>query len=363
LSKICIAIGSLVKSGAERGIEDIARELSKKHDVTLVAYQKKGAPSAGWEDHRVELVEFEFGVLNYYVLSPMRLVAKLREIAPDICIQGNVGDLTGYLGAYCRLHDCRFVYHSTCNWDTMPWSSLQISDTPASIFWYELGLATADLIVTQTHDIAATFRRKFLGLKRVAYVPPMYDASPVPVPRKKSNYALWMARMVWYKRPELFVRLARSLPDCEFVMAGGGPLASHVERMSKAVPNLRFLGNVEHFVAERLSSEARLFVNTSTYEGFPLTFLESAARRTPLVSLYYDPDEIICRFGLGCHSRSFDKLVDDVSNLMDDDGLCKMYGSNIRNYVLENHSPRVAMAAYERELSRLPIRTNAHLRE
>ena len=354
--KICIALGSLVKSGAERGISDVARVLSTKHDISLVAYQHKDARAESWADFSIRLVEFKFGVLNYFVFGPLRLFSTLRQIDPDVCIQCAVGDLTGLIGAYSRLHNSRFIYHSANNMDLILRSAYWVTKSPISLFQYAFGLASADLVVAQTREIAEQFRNKFLGLKRVAYVPPIYDASSVRAPVSKSNYALWLARMVWFKQPELFIRLARSLPRYSFVMAGGGPMESEMRRLSGALPNLRFLGQVEHETAEQLCAKARVFVNTSTFEGFPLTFLEAAARRTPQVNLNYDPDEVICRYRLGFHSRSFEKLVKDVSSIMEDDHLTRELGDNARRYVIKKHSPEAALEAYESALSKLPIK-------
>ena len=349
-----------MKSGAERGIADVAKVLSTKHDVTLVAYQNEGTRADSWYGCKLKLVEFKFGVLNYFVFGPQNLFNTLNQIDPDVCIQCAVGDLTGLIGAYSRLHNSRFIYHSANNMDLILRSAFWVTRSPIALLYYSLGLTSTDLIVAQTHEIANQFRRKFFGLKRVAYVPPIYDASTVRPPANKLNYILWLARMVWFKQPELFIRLAHNLPQYQFVMAGGGPMASEIERLAKPLPNLRFLGQVEHPHAERLCAQARVFVNTSTYEGFPLTFLEAAARRTPQVNLNYDPDEVICRYRLGFHSRSFDKLVEDVASIMENDRLCSELGDNARKYVIEKHSPKAALDAYESVLITLPTKNRSH---
>lgn len=213
-----------------------------------------------------------------------------------------------------------------------------------------MGLTLADVVVAQTEAIAQKFRQKFFGTKKVAVIPQMYPAANVSPPKHKSPFILWLARLVWYKRPDLFVKLARALPSFQFVMVGSGPLEEQVQRLARHTRNITLLGAVTHDEAERLCGEASVFVNTSLFEGFPNTLLECAARETPFVSLEYDPDEVICKYELGLHSESFYKLIEDVRTLMKDDGMRSEFGRNGRRYVLQNHSPDLTISAYERVL-------------
>ena len=309
----------------------------------------------GWQTNP-EIVEYQMGYVNYLVHAHAALARKLKQLDPDVCIQRSAGDLTGFVGTYCRLGNCRFVYHSASNWDVNPQIALWLSASPITLIYYSLGLVLADVIVAQTHDIANLFAKKFMGKKPVGIVPQVYDARPISPVRRKTKFALWIARLIWYKRPDVFLKLARASPECEFVMAGSGPLQGYVEEHAKSIPNLRFLGQVNHITAEELCGKAQLFVNTSMIEGFPNTLLECAARETPYVTLEYDPDEVICKNQIGLHSRSFNKLKEDVEHLMTDDSLRSELGRNGRKYVLEKHSPGQTVEAYERVLSKLAIK-------
>jgi glycosyltransferase involved in cell wall biosynthesis len=240
----------------------------------------------------------------------------------------------------------RFVYHSASNWDATSQLIVWLSPSPLSLFYYQLGLSLADVIVAQTRQIAKQFEKMFKGFKRVAIVPQVYDAIAVSAPREKEPFVLWMARMVWYKHPEIFVELARSLSHIRFVMGGNGPLFPAIKSRAKGLDNLTLLGSINHDLAQELCGKAQLFVNTSMIEGFPNTLLESAARETPYVTLKYDPDEVICVHKIGLHSESFVDLVNGVSRLMNDSSLRTQLGRNARKYVLENHTPALAANAY-----------------
>jgi glycosyltransferase involved in cell wall biosynthesis len=355
--RICFASGLSI-AGAERQTASLAKILSQQHDVVLVGLARKEdkVDLTGWEGLQLEVVRFEMGYHNYLVLAHLALLRKLRQLQPDVCIQRAVGDATGFVGTSCRIIHSRFIYHSASNLDANPRLTLWLSPSPISLLYYSVGLLLADVIVAQTHEIASQFRRKFLGTKHVAIVPQVYDASAVKVPREKGDFVFWLARLVWYKRPDLFLKLAEALPEVHFVMAGGGPLETEIARRSSLLRNVTFLGPVTHEYAERLCGRAKAFVNTSVIEGFPNTLLEAGARETPYVSLQYDPDGLICNRKIGFHSRSFASLIDDVRQVVHDDQLRARLGRNARKYVLEEHSPQLALKAYSKILDSLPTR-------
>ena len=354
MMKVCFVTG-LSKFGAERQTYEIAIRLADRHDVSVVGFSRRGAEveKGEWAGLNLHIVEYEMGYFNYLVRAPFELARTLRKLEPDVCIQRSVGDLTGFVGTYCRLHNSRFIYHSANIVDVKPQTAFMLFNSPLSLCLYSLGLSLTDVIVAQTQDIARLFSQDLWRLKRVAVVPQLYDASTVQPPPRKSNFILWLARLVWYKRPEIFVELARQLPEYQFVMAGTGPLQTDVERLAKSVANLKYVGGIDHERAEELCGEARLFVNTSDFEGFPNTLLECGARETPFISLGYDPDEVICKYRIGLHSRSFNRLTEHVSLLMNDDLTRRELGRNARRYVIENHSPKVTIQAYDRILNQL----------
>ncbi len=76
------------------------------------------------------------------------------------------------------------------------------------------------------------------------------------------------------------------------------PLYQRVERGAQALPNLKFHGQVKFGMTRALFARARIFVNTSSFEGFPNTYLQAWANGVPVVATF-DPDGIIAARGLG----------------------------------------------------------------
>ena len=102
-------------------------------------------------------------------------------------------------------------------------------------------------------------------------------------------------------------------------------------------------------------AQASVFVNTTMpgREGFPNTYIQAWMHETPVVTLDCDPDEIIKTHGLGFHSSSFEKMVDDVSKLCTDKELRLSMGKRAHAYALEHHDIRKLADQVDKLFSRI----------
>jgi glycosyltransferase involved in cell wall biosynthesis len=71
---------------------------------------------------------------------------------------------------------------------------------------------------------------------------------------------------------------------------------------------------------------------------FPNTFIQAWMRKTPVVSLDTDPDDVIKKNQLGLHSANFDQMVKDVRLLLTDTHLCQHMGENAYRYATKEHN-------------------------
>lgn len=161
---------------------------------------------------------------------------------------------------------------------------------------------------------------------------------------------LWVASISSVKNPDLFIELARSIPNAQFMMVGG-ELGDHqlyekVRNAARALPNLALEGFVPYPEVNRYFEKSSIFVNTSSIEGFPNTFIQAWARYTPVVSLNVDPDDIIRNEKLGFHSGTFEQLVSDVTTLLENGELRQTMGYNARKYVEREHDIRKNVKKY-----------------
>jgi glycosyltransferase involved in cell wall biosynthesis len=167
---------------------------------------------------------------------------------------------------------------------------------------------------------------------------------------KDKSFVLWVGRNLDKKRPELFVELARKLPEYSFVMI----MAPSIRRddreyrdYSKSLPNFEYKGFLPFHEADAYFDQAKLLVSTSEREGFPNVFLQAWQALCPVVSLQVDPDQVIDRFDLGRVSRDFDEMVNHVRSLMDNDELRNRLARNGVNYINRYHSLSAVVDDYE----------------
>ncbi len=114
---------------------------------------------------------------------------------------------------------------------------------------------------------------------------------------------LWVSRCQPVKRPHLFLDLVEALPERLFEMICPREdvgLWESVASRAKKMANLRFIEKVPYHEIQQHYDAARVFVNTSEWEGWPNSFIQAGLGRTSLLSLAVNPDGIFERFGLGC---------------------------------------------------------------
>lgn len=114
------------------------------------------------------------------------------------------------------------------------------------------------------------------------------------------DYVLWVGRIVPEKAPHLLVRAFRSVPtDARLVIVGGSSFtddyAARLEREAAADPRVVLPGYVYGTALEELFSNAALYVQPSLLEGLPLTLLEAAAYRRPVVASDIGPHREVLR--------------------------------------------------------------------
>ena len=170
---------------------------------------------------------------------------------------------------------------------------------PARGWLYELALRRVDRVIAMSEYQRAGFTKR--GLRPGFYRNLLLDAAGGESP--KDVDFLWVASAQPLKQPGLFLDLAARLPERRFVMIC--PLKQdrafweRTRARAAALPNVEFHPLVPYHTVQMFFHRARVFVNTSDYEGFPNTFLQAGLGRAALLSLRVDPDGMIAREGAG----------------------------------------------------------------
>ena len=273
--------------------------------------------------------------------------AALRAADADVYYASCAGAMTGVIAAFCRRYGRRFVFRIASDADCAP-STLMLGNARDRML-YHYGLRRADSILAQTEKQAALLMRNY-GLR--ASVAGMFSEVPQAVAGfgERAIDLLWVANMRAMKRPAWFIELARALPDLRCDMAGGAHhserhLHAEVEQAASALPKLRFHGQVRFGATQALFADARLFVNTSSFEGFPNTYLQAWANGTPVVATF-DPDGVIAALGLGVAVRDVAGAAGAVRALLGDRAAWEACSVRCRAYAAERLAPETVSAPY-----------------
>jgi glycosyltransferase involved in cell wall biosynthesis len=265
---------------------------------------------------------------------------RLREVDADLYYYRSASMWVGVLAAFCRRHGKRLVYAGASDKDFVPGQGGQIRY--ARDRWlYRRGLAAADAIVAQNaHQVAtcrATYRREAVS------IPSCYVLRERDKSGSEPDCVLWVGMLEHNKRPELFIELARQLPHRRCVMIGGPRKGSEAlfERIradAAALPNVEFKGFLPLAEVETWFDRARVFVNTSTYEGMPNTFLQAWARAVPTVATV--------DVGVAAHkvAKHVEQLAREVESVFDDPAA----GEACRRHFERTHSSEQVLARYGR---------------
>ena len=175
-------------------------------------------------------------------------------------------------------------------------------------------------------------------------------------PRKK-NKVIFLARLEAQKRAWIACEVAKAMPQYEFYILGAtGKGRDELENtralmdyrnpdgVSK-VANLHFLGHVDGDVKNEHLKTAKLLINTSIWEGIPVSWLEALSYGTLIVSAF-DRDDIVSRFGTyvgeilgdGVDEASIRRFTDAIEYWITHEAHRLEVARKAIDYVRERHS-------------------------
>lgn len=252
----------------------------------------------------------------------------LCELRPDVIYQQMRQSYTAVCAHYASQAQIPFFFQIASDLDLdTSWITNGISanlpfDIAESIvsLW---GLRHARHIIAQTPRQGRILRERF-GLN-AATVVRNFQPLPASLPPKPSApvEVFWVANFKEVKRPELFVQLAESFlgrDDLKFTMAGRpsglrrrfAPLMARIGRTA----NLQYLGELSIDGVNIRMARAAIHVNTSSFEGFPNTFIQAWAQGAVVATIAVDPDEEgMEALGIGICAGTFERLRTVIDEL------------------------------------------------
>jgi len=280
--------------------------------------------------------------LRFFHPRATRLLSALIAADAEIYYQSPAGAYTGITAWFCRRTGRRFIFRVASDSDCE-------KEHGRIQFWrdrklYNYGLRRADVVAAQTGYQAQLLRENH-GIDSVV-VNMLVEPPRAGAPVNKDIDVLWVSNLRPLKRPELALELARQLPQVRFSLAGG-PMPGgetyyeDVRAAAARLPNVNMPGAVRYADSGALFDRAKIFLNTSSIEGFPNTFLQAWIRGVPVVS-FFDPDSLVQRLQLGWIANSVDEMREAIRGLLDTEADRQQIGRRARDFATREYTTGVA---------------------
>jgi glycosyltransferase involved in cell wall biosynthesis len=275
----------------------------------------------------------------------MRLLKRLR---PDVIYENGGCAYTGIAAFYAKKTGCKMIWHIASDNDLKSIYD-RVNLKPHKFIEKQIlqwGVRNAMVVIAQSEyqkQIVARYNKK-------AIIHLIRNFHPIPDRKEMSdklNQIVWVANFKQLKQPELYIQLASALSarniDVQCIMIGSpttypkGYQSTLYGKINR-VNNLKYLGKLSQDKINKIIAQSKLFINTSKWEGFPNTFIQAWFRKTPVVSLHCDPDNVIRDFKCGKVSGTIDRMFDDVFMLLNNEKLRTSMGENAHRYAMQYHS-------------------------
>jgi glycosyltransferase involved in cell wall biosynthesis len=329
----------------------LAKALTRMgHEVSMVVYDYGQDDGAKWDDvttYKAYRTSAGLPVVRFFHPRWTSVWSALRRADADVYYVSCAGMHVGLLAMFCRKYAKRLIFRVAHDRDCEP-------DNLLIQYWrdkrlYEYGLRNCNTILVQSVRQQEAMRHNY-GLESVIaempvdspkeYVP--YTARPIDV--------LWVNNIRQFKRPDLYLELARRMPDVSFQMVGGpvsgfSDLYDEISHAASSIPNLTFCGRVPYHDVGPKYAHAKVFVNTSDTEGFPNSFLQSWIRGTPVVS-FFDPDGLIAKIGLGNAVTGLDDMEAAIRHYLSGEEVFQPVSERCGNFMAECYGEDRILAPY-----------------
>lgn len=295
----------------------LAKELyrRKNYDVTMI-FLDYGQP---FEEHidGIRLIKSyrprkRGRRLWQFIVACFRLWSALRRADADIYFHEGAEFEIAVTRIFCFFKKRQYVFRCANIIDV---DGRYHRKNPLHGLLFSFGLSGASAYIAQTKD-----QERLLKIKgrRVSIIENMYPIHLPPI--ATGDRIAWIGRLTRVKRPDIFLRLAKTFPTLHFLMLGpvdavDGEYARDIQLQAQKIKNLQYIKKIPFQRTPEIFNQIRLLVNTSEYEGFPLTFVQAMCQGIPILTMGIDPDKVVSKVA-GYVARDENDLADKLTQLL-----------------------------------------------
>ncbi|MGQ4874908.1 MAG: glycosyltransferase family 4 protein [Promethearchaeia archaeon] len=326
--------------GAEVDLYNIATELAKdeRFDVYFLVADFGQKDIEIYNGVKVIKGHSQKKTLKNFIYSFYIFYKKLHQINADIYFTANLSKYVGLTNFYCKIFKKIHIHRTEHEGQVIKSHIIKnILKGKLKYLSFYLGFINVNHIVVQNDEHQRLLKKTFnfpSTVIRNSYIIPPYN-------KNSREFILWVARGEKWKRPEIFIELAKAFPTESFVMIM--PLGSDkdffkkIKNKAEKLENLKFIPGVPFSKVNEYYKRAKVFVNTSLSEGFPNSFNQAMNASTPILSLNINPDNFINKYNVGLYcNNDFELLKENLNVLLKNEDLWKNLSENSLEFVKEH---------------------------
>lgn len=325
-------------------------QIADGHRVIVIGSCDRADTPAAWRDELPPQVQFielpmtrEIAPLGDF-FSALRLRSLLRELGPDVVHLHS--SKAGAVGRFAALGlGTRLIYqpHGLAS------LRRDVSPSRRAIFAsIEAGLALLGGTVVACSEGEHAEIRKLVRPEQAALVHNGIDVSSVPAARShKGRLTIGTCgRISPQKRPEYFAEVARALRDeADFVWIGDGD--DEQGRAALTDAGVRITGWCTRSQALEELSSLHIYVQTSAWEGLPISVIEALAAGLPVVATdIVGNRDLLSGTSAGSLVETPAQMISALQALIMDTVLRLRTGLAARRLAYERYSSRAMMRGY-----------------
>lgn len=335
----------------------MARWLAKRgYQVSMITWdegQEDDIVAAGVRVLKMCVRDAGVKGLRFFYPRWTSLCRAMRRVNSDIYYY-NCGDLgLGQVVMWCRRHGRKCVYSVASDPDCD--AKLPKLKPLRERVLYRYGLKHVDSVIVQTRRQQRMLREGF-GIDSTMIPMPCEGPSENEVirpetAREESAHVLWVGRISKEKRFEWLLDVAEQCPEVVFDVVGASnsdsDYASSLTKRAAGIHNVKMHGRISHKEMPKYYRSPNILCCTSSYEGFPNTFLEAWSVGIPVVSTF-DPDDVIQKKRLGFVAHDVEEIVSRLRELTQSPEIWQKASKAAKQYYLANHAIDVSLPRFER---------------
>jgi hypothetical protein len=327
--------------GAELQVALLAKELVQRgHEVVLIGANIGEADSLMRQGIVIrDGGRFDTGDWLDMLKATPRIFSILNDEKPDVVVVYGWTSLLYLLAQFRAWIKYRLLFVSALDSEidggfcrSHPWRGAL----------FQKGMQLSDHRLAITEHQSSLFHAQGMSCK-VMRLLIQDDFSPDRVidHKHRSIDLLWVARCHRVKQPMLFLDLVEQLPQarCRMICSNQEERLWHaVKKRALTMPHVDFVESVPYRDIQSHFDQAKIFVNTSSDEGVPNTFIHAGLASTAIVSLQVDPDKMFHYFQAGCSAHNNrELLLHKTGELLADDTALLLAQQEAARFVREWH--------------------------